>query len=77
MGVDERHAQGAPPRSCPSRLSSLKPVVRTMPASRAASTSAPWAATPGQPRRRARDTGPNLIEIDVKDENGEVSGLGG
>jgi hypothetical protein len=37
---------------------------------------APWASTPGNLDAVLATPGLNLIEIDVKDENGEVSGLG-
>ena len=54
-----------------------KPAVRTMPAfTRGVHIGAPWASTAGNLDRVLATPGLNLIEIDVKDENGEVSGLG-
>ena len=53
-----------------------KPVARTMPAvTRGVHVTAPWASTPGNLDGVLATPGLNLIEIDVKDENGEVSGL--
>ena len=48
-----------------------------MPAvTRGVHVTAPWASTPGNLDGVLATPGLNLIEIDVKDENGEVSGLG-
>jgi hypothetical protein len=53
-----------------------KPVVPAMPTStRGVHVTAPWASVPGNLDRVLATPGLNLIEIDVKDENGEVSGL--
>ncbi|MDX6537121.1 MAG: hypothetical protein QOD37_1462 [Gaiellales bacterium] len=55
-----------------------KPVGPVMPkVTRGVHVTAPWASTPGNLDAVLATPGLNLIEIDVKDENGEVSGLGG
>ena len=52
-------------------------VVRTMPAfTRGIHVSAPWAGQPGNLDSVLSTPGLNLIQLDVKDEGGEVSGLG-
>ena len=52
-------------------------VVRTMPAfTRGIHVSAPWAGQPGNLDGVLSTPGLNLIQLDVKDEGGEVSGLG-
>jgi hypothetical protein len=54
-----------------------KPAGPTMPTfTHGLHVSAPWASTPGNLDRVLATPGVNLIQIDVKDENGEVSGLG-
>ena len=77
--LDERHAQGASP-VVPVKVvgAARKPVARSMPAvTRGVHVSAPWAEhVAGNLDRVLATPGLNLIEIDVKDENGEVSGLG-
>jgi hypothetical protein len=65
------------PPVAPVKTVKPKPVLRTMPAvTRGVHITAPWAATPGNLDAVLATPGLNLIEIDVKDENGEVSGLG-
>jgi hypothetical protein len=59
-------------------LTPVKPAVATMPAvTRGVHVTAPWASVPGNLDKVLAMKGLNLIEIDVKDENGEVSGLEG
>jgi hypothetical protein len=54
-----------------------KKVVRTMPAfTRGVHVSSPWAAQSGNLDRVLATPGLNLLQLDVKDEGGEVSGLG-
>ncbi|HET6173815.1 MAG TPA: putative glycoside hydrolase [Gaiellales bacterium] len=54
-----------------------KPLARTMPAiTRGVHVTAAWASIPGNLDSVIATPGLNLIEIDVKDENGEVAGLG-
>ena len=54
----------------------VKPVVPAMPSStRGVHVTGPWASVPGNLDRVLAMPGLNLIEIDVKDERGEVSGL--
>ena len=58
-------------------LTTAKPVVRTMPAfTRGPHVGAAWSSTPGNLDRVLATPGINLIQLDVKDENGEVAGLG-
>jgi hypothetical protein len=54
-----------------------KPAGPVMPAiTRGVHVSAPWASLPGKLDQVLNIPGLNLIEMDVKDESGEVSGLG-
>ena len=54
-----------------------KKVTRTMPAfTRGVHVSSPWAAQSGNLDRVLATSGLNLLQLDVKDEGGEVSGLG-
>jgi len=54
-----------------------KPAVRTMPAvARGIHVSEPWAGKPGYLDQVFATPRLNLVELDVKDENGEVAGLG-
>jgi hypothetical protein len=58
-------------------LKPVKPVARTMPAiTRGVHVGSPWASTPGNLDMVLATPGLNLIELDVKDESGEVAGLG-
>jgi hypothetical protein len=55
----------------------VKKVLRTMPVfTRGVHVSAPWAGQPGNLDRVLATPGLNLVELDVKDEGGEVAGLG-
>ena len=55
----------------------VKPAWRTMPAiTRGIHVSEPWAGKPGFLDQVLATPKLNLVELDVKDENGEVSGLG-
>ena len=76
--MDERHAEGAPPIVPAKTVAApAKKVVRTMPAfTRGIHVSAPWAGQPGNLDSVLSTPGLNLIQLDVKDESGEVSGLG-
>ena len=54
-----------------------KKAARVMPAfTRGVHISSPWAAQPGNLDRVLSTTGLNLLQLDVKDEGGEVSGIG-
>jgi hypothetical protein len=66
------------PVAPPKHVTAVKTVaVRTMPAvTRGVHVTAPWASIPGNLDRVLATKGLNLLEIDVKDENGEVAGLG-
>ncbi len=55
----------------------VKKVVRTMPAvTRGVHVSEAWSGKPGYLDKVLATPGLNLIQLDVKDENGEVAGLG-
>jgi hypothetical protein len=59
-------------------VTAAKPSLPVMPAmTRGVHVTAPWASIPGNLDRVLAIKGLNLIEIDVKDENGEVAGLEG
>ena len=54
-----------------------KKVARTMPAfTRGVHVSSPWVARPGNLDRVLATPGLNLLQLDVKDEGGEVAGFG-
>jgi hypothetical protein len=55
----------------------IKAAARTMPAfTRGVHVSEPWSGTPGNLDKVLATPGLNLIQLDVKDESGEVAGLG-